>query len=78
MRRDRPATGRDDRRNRRAVRPVRDKMFGSKWVAMRGLRIRIAHGYHVVDLGLHWLTVTEELPAVRKALENRLSREEDG
>ncbi len=57
---------------------MRDKMFGSKWVAMRGLRIRIAHGYHVVDLGLHWLTVTEELPAVRKALENRLSREEDG
>ncbi len=57
---------------------VRDEMFGSTWVAMRGLRNHIAHGYHVVDPDVLWLTVTEELPAVRKALENRLSLEQHG
>lgn len=52
--------------------PVRDELFGRTWQAMRGLRNHIAHGYQIVNPEVLWLTVRDELPWVRDALENRL------
>ena len=51
-----------------------EEMFGAVWPAMRGLRNRIAHGYHLVDLGVLRVTVAQELPLVREAVEARLLR----
>jgi uncharacterized protein with HEPN domain len=34
------------------------------WEAMRGMRNRIAHGYHDIDFGVVWATVNDALPAL--------------
>lgn len=38
------------------------------WEAMRGMRNRIAHGYHDIDFGVVWATVTDALPALTRQL----------
>ncbi|MCC2591878.1 DUF86 domain-containing protein [Tessaracoccus sp. OS52] len=50
-----------------------EDLFGEDWPAMRGLRNRIAHGYHLVAADVLRVTVTQELPAVRESLGRRLS-----
>ncbi len=39
---------------------------------MKGLRNRIAHGYHTVDAVVLRITVRDELPHLRKIIERRL------
>ncbi len=51
---------------------VLEVMFGDGWAAMRGLRNRIAHGYHAANADVLRITVTEELPQVRALIEARL------
>lgn len=51
---------------------VLEVMFGDEWAAMRGLRNRIAHGYHALNTDVLRITVTEELPQVRALIEARL------
>jgi len=51
---------------------VLEVMFGDAWAAMRGLRNRIAHGYHAVNADVLRITVTEELQQVRELIEARL------
>ncbi|HMQ64708.1 MAG TPA: DUF86 domain-containing protein [Arachnia sp.] len=53
--------------------PTVESLFGATWRAMRGMRNRIAHGYHTVDPVVLQLTVTTEMSAVRVALESRLA-----
>ena len=47
-------------------------LFGRTWPAMRGLRNRIAHGYHTVNPGVLRITVDSELPRVQATIERRL------
>ena len=51
---------------------VLEVMFGDEWAAMRGLRNRIAHGYHALNTDVLRITVTEELPQVRALIAARL------
>lgn len=51
---------------------VLHSMFGEDWPAMRGMRNRIAHGYHLVAPDVLRITVLHELPGVRQAIEGRL------
>ena len=34
------------------------------WLAMRGMRNRIAHGYFRIDLNIVWTTVQYEIPDI--------------
>jgi uncharacterized protein with HEPN domain len=43
------------------------------WPQIIGMRNRLIHGYDVVDLGIVWQTVTEELPPLIDELERILS-----
>lgn len=43
------------------------------WPQIIGMRNRLIHGYDVVDLGIVWRTVTEELPPLIDELERILS-----
>lgn len=49
-----------------------EEMFGAEWRAMKGLRNRIAHGYHTVDADVLHITVRDELPPLRRIIEGRL------
>ncbi len=47
---------------------------GVDWGAAIGMRNWLIHGYAVVDLGIVWQTVTDDVPAMRKAVEALLAR----
>lgn len=51
-------------------------LFGGTWPAMRGMRNRIAHGYHTVNPDVLRITVSAELPHIRKTIEHRLHSHE--
>lgn len=44
------------------------------WVAMKGMRNRIAHGYFEIDMGVVWETVRSALPELIEQLTAILSR----
>jgi uncharacterized protein with HEPN domain len=50
------------------------------WASIDSMRNFIVHAYHHVDLQLVWITVTQELPAFRKMVEEMLNDlpEEEG
>jgi len=46
------------------------------WPQIIGMRNRLIHGYDVVDIGIGWQTVTEELSPLSAELERSLSPED--
>lgn len=53
---------------------LRDDMFGESWLAMRGMRNRIAHAYALVEESVIVATVRTDLPEIRTRLEAYLER----
>ncbi len=47
---------------------------GVDWGAAIGMRNWLIHGYAVVDLDIVWQTVADDVPAMRRALEDLLAR----
>jgi len=47
---------------------------GVDWGAAIGMRNWLIHGEAVVDLGIVWQTVTDDVPAMKKAVEALLAR----
>jgi uncharacterized protein with HEPN domain len=50
------------------------------WMDIIGMRNRLVHGYFDVDLGVVWMVVERDLPALREKIErmrNDLSKEDD-
>ncbi|MHB0971955.1 MAG: HepT-like ribonuclease domain-containing protein [Thermoanaerobaculia bacterium] len=45
------------------------------WREIAGMRDRLIHRYHDVDLQLVWSTVVRDLPPLEKAVERLLSRD---
>jgi uncharacterized protein with HEPN domain len=45
------------------------------WRLMAGMRDRLIHGYHMVDLDVLWKTVTEDLPTTRPLVAEALRQE---
>ncbi len=43
---------------------------------MRGMRNRIAHGYHLLDLDVGWQTLTDQVPELLEQLDDILSNGE--
>ena len=41
---------------------------GIAWRSMRGMRNRIAHGYHEIDMEIVWETITTALPELAEQL----------
>jgi uncharacterized protein with HEPN domain len=39
-----------------------------QWRQMAGMRNRVIHGYDVIDLGIVWDTVQNDLPALKSEL----------
>lgn len=52
---------------------VRTRHDGIPWVRIVGMRNRLIHAYFDVDLDQVWLTVTRDLPELRKALDEILA-----
>ncbi len=48
------------------------------WSEMIGMRNRLIHAYHDVNLQIVWRTVTQDLPPLILALEDILGGESDG
>ena len=48
------------------------------WSRIAGMRDRLIHGYHDVNMDIVWRTVTERLPELVGVLEAILGREGDG
>lgn len=55
-----------------------EKIFGEKWVLMRGMRNRIAHGYFMVSKGILISTVNDNLPDIAKAINKYLETNPGG
>lgn len=53
--------------------PVRDATPGIPWTDIAGMRDRLIHHYHQVDLDLVWQTVTRDLEALQAAVGSLLS-----
>ena len=43
------------------------------WKGLKGMRDIIAHGYHRIDLDEVWITITEEIPALKEACKKILN-----
>jgi uncharacterized protein with HEPN domain len=54
---------------KRIPEPVRILYPGIEWRALAGMRDRLIHGYDVVNPGIIWKTVKDDLPGVVAALE---------
>jgi uncharacterized protein with HEPN domain len=44
------------------------KLPATPWQQIRGMRNRIVHGYFGLDMGAVWLTATNDVPALAKAI----------
>jgi uncharacterized protein with HEPN domain len=44
---------------------LRNKHPETDWKGLMGMRDVIAHGYHKIDLEELWITMTEEIPALK-------------
>lgn len=53
----------------RLSRELRESNPQIPWKAMIGMRNRIVHAYHDIDIGVVWKTAAEDLPAVLPSLE---------
>ena len=54
---------------------LRDRWPDIPWEPIIGLRSRLIHGYHDVDLDILWAIVTKDLPALVAELEKALPPE---
>ena len=50
-------------------RPLRKKYQFVPWSDMAGMRDKLIHAYFGVDITQVWLTATDELPGLRRAME---------
>jgi uncharacterized protein with HEPN domain len=53
---------------------VRQRHPEIPWTGVKGMRLWLDHEYHRVDAAVVWRTVTERLPALRRAIEKELHR----
>lgn len=51
---------------------VRKKYLNVPWKRMAGMRDKLIHEYHGIDLEIIWTVVTEELPPVKSEIEKVL------
>jgi uncharacterized protein with HEPN domain len=52
--------------------PTRERLPGVPWRKAIGMRNILIHGYADLDLGVVWETIEQDLPPLRKALEEAL------
>ena len=48
-----------------------------EWAGIDAMRNFIVHAYHRVDVGIIWTTATEEVPTLRRVVEEALEEPED-
>lgn len=48
------------------------------WKQLYGMRNRIVHGYSGVDMSIVWVTIYEDLPALKLEIENCLNGKRSG
>jgi uncharacterized protein with HEPN domain len=60
---------------KRIPEPVRTRYGQVPWRLMAGMRDRLIHGYHMVDLDVLWKTVSEDLPSTRPLIAEALRQE---
>lgn len=51
---------------------VRDRLFGTDWPLMWGMRNRIAHGYLLVDTAIIRQTLAQDIPKIIDRIQDRL------
>jgi len=56
---------------------IREQHPDIPWRYMAGMRDKLIHEYHAVDLGIIWAVITEELPSLKVPL-GQLSEELEG
>ena len=52
--------------------PAAAERLGIDWIAIRGMRNRVFHGYREVRLDIVWATIIDNLPDLITALERDL------
>lgn len=53
----------------------KDRYSAVPWKGIAGMRDKLIHNYFEVDLARVWVTVTEEIPSLKKQIQEILDRE---
>ena len=53
----------------------RNKYPNTPWKGIAGMRDKLIHHYFEVDLNRVWIAVTEEIPALKKQIQEILEKE---
>ena len=56
---------------------IKEKFQDVDWAGMVGLRNRIAHQYFNIDLSIVWNIIQQELPELKKQMEDILTQSEE-
>jgi len=56
---------------------IKEKYFNLPWETMSGMRNKMVHNYDGIDTAIVWKTMNDDIPVLKKEIENILFNEDE-